>query len=708
VGPADGQATPLGYQGRLVLRFPNGILGGPGPDMVVYELGHSYPPAIDENYRVEASADGNTYVILGEAPGDVASFDLATGGLSLAYYIRITDLPPFEQAAIPGYDPTVVGADIDAVVALHCPTNEIDCTNSADDDGDGLVDCADPDCAVDADGDGYAALPCGTDCNDRNAAVHPGVAEICGNVIDDNCNGLADCQEAPCQTADADGDAIPDCSDSCPRPGDLCQWFVPQHGAAPDPDHRFDIVVAADLGMPGATWEADLEADITATYDAFVTLPGIGPYLQNVTFWRCVRRTAAPYLDLRREVANRHFDAIMVRIASGKDATTTFATNHPYATVATDPEQDVVPALHELGHAAFGLSDEYWKEWWIFPLCNAKKCRDRASPARFGQPPGNVWSSLADCETARSRYCFTAPCYEFCDYGGGGSWRLGNADNPNLMRADCEPSGTIAVNGYGEAGNLRVKQLLGMPDTPCFTPNAVAAAADDSLARTLSLDVRFESGTAVAESLRIDVGVVPPGAPGGTPLYLRFLDRNGAVLTSESIWDPRFHTVSDSLPEPGPVHAHIVLGIGGAPYSWQLMDRDSLVLGEGSVWPAFVDYCRRINWTDADCFGSGGPVAVTPPSAPTTVRLLPAWPNPTRGRVFLRLEIPRREPVSIGIFDLTGRRLRNLAEGGLEPGIHTLEWDAKDDDGRTLPAGVYFCAVNVGTDRFRRTIILVR
>jgi hypothetical protein len=41
----------------------------------------------------------------------------------------------------------------------------------------------------DMDGDGYIWCK---ECNDSSATTHPGAPEICGNQIDDNCNGLYD------------------------------------------------------------------------------------------------------------------------------------------------------------------------------------------------------------------------------------------------------------------------------------------------------------------------------------------------------------------------------------------------------------------------------------------------------------------------------------------------------------------------------------
>ncbi len=86
------------------------------------------------------------------------------------------------------------------------------CTNAIDDDFDGLTDCDDPDCAIDPvcednDGDNFPAL---VDCDDDNPDIFPGAEEICDG-RDNNCDGIVDDVGE-----DSDGDLIGDTCDNCP------------------------------------------------------------------------------------------------------------------------------------------------------------------------------------------------------------------------------------------------------------------------------------------------------------------------------------------------------------------------------------------------------------------------------------------------------------------------------------------------------------
>ena len=50
----------------------------------------------------------------------------------------------------------------------------------------------------DTDGDGYT--PEGGDCNDSDSAIHPGAAEVCTDTIDNDCNGMTDAGDYNCMT----------------------------------------------------------------------------------------------------------------------------------------------------------------------------------------------------------------------------------------------------------------------------------------------------------------------------------------------------------------------------------------------------------------------------------------------------------------------------------------------------------------------------
>lgn len=60
---------------------------------------------------------------------------------------------------------------------------------------------------------------------------------------------------------------------------------------------------------------------------------------------------------------------------------------------------------------------------------------------------------------------------------------------------------------------------------------------------------------------------------------------------------------------------------------------------------------------------------------------------------------------AIEVYDVSGRRLRRLALGAGVAGV--LRWDGRDDDGRRLPAGLYFARLTSGSLRAQARVVLI-
>jgi hypothetical protein len=69
---------------------------------------------------------------------------------------------------------------------------------------------------------------------------------------------------------------------------------------------------------------------------------------------------------------------------------------------------------------------------------------------------------------------------------------------------------------------------------------------------------------------------------------------------------------------------------------------------------------------------------------------LRAFPNPFNPQTTIAFTLNGNARVRLTVHDVRGRVVRTLADGDMAAGEHALQWDGRDDAGRTVASGVYF------------------
>jgi endoglucanase len=68
-----------------------------------------------------------------------------------------------------------------------------------------------------------------------------------------------------------------------------------------------------------------------------------------------------------------------------------------------------------------------------------------------------------------------------------------------------------------------------------------------------------------------------------------------------------------------------------------------------------------------------------------------AFPNPFTEKASITFENDAPENFSIIIYNVANQKVADLFQSNISSGSHTISWDGRDNQGRTVPNGIYFC-----------------
>ncbi len=85
------------------------------------------------------------------------------------------------------------------------------------------------------------------------------------------------------------------------------------------------------------------------------------------------------------------------------------------------------------------------------------------------------------------------------------------------------------------------------------------------------------------------------------------------------------------------------------------------------------------------------------PEVPTDYALSQNYPNPFNAETRIQFNIAQTGHVSLKVYNVTGQLVRDLVNEDMPAGSHSAVWNGRDQNGRQLASGVYFCRMISGS-----------
>lgn len=127
--------------------------------------------------------------------------------------------------------------------------------------------------------------------------------------------------------------------------------------------------------------------------------------------------------------------------------------------------------------------------------------------------------------------------------------------------------------------------------------------------------------------------------------------------------------------------------------AWDI-DEHGVIVGEG-----------RLNGESRAFMLAPSELTSVPPTVlPGSVSFLGARPNPVETNARFEFDLPAVSRAHLEVFDLSGRRVRDVADGMFPAGRSGVSWDGFDAEGRRPATGVYWASLTVDGRRWTKSI----
>ena len=173
----------------------------------------------------------------------------------------------------------------------------------------------------------------------------------------------------------------------------------------------------------------------------------------------------------------------------------------------------------------------------------------------------------------------------------------------------------------------------------------------------------------------------------------------------------------DEDQEQGDLHTNFKLSAGGEFLALVNIDGvtilDSITFGNQST---DISYGRVFDGSSEWNFLSPTPgstnsssgMEVSESTLPETFTLYQNYPNPFNPTTILRYDLPKDALVNITIYDMMGRHVKTLMNDQQTAGYRSLQWNATNNAGLPVSAGIYLYIIQAGEFRQVKKMVLLK